>query len=80
MITMLGIKTKEFVENARDVKKKIHMTIMSDSLETMDGTTFDMLKSTMDIIDQALDLCKEQAMALEEIDRKLTTLLDKIEG
>ena len=77
---MLGIKTKEFVENARDVKKKIHMTIMSDSLETMDGTTFDMLKSTMDIIDQALDLCKEQAMALEEIDRKLTTLLDKIEG
>lgn len=77
---MLKEKSMFFVEKAKEYKKRIHQTIMSDSLETMDETTFSLLKDTMYFIDLAIDITKEQNDALVEIDRKLETLLEKVEG
>jgi len=72
---MLKYKTEEFVKNAKEMTKRIHKTIMSDSLNSMDGETFELLQDAMKFIDQSLDLCKLQNETLVDINRKLDRIL-----
>lgn len=48
------------------------------TIQRMDETTFKSIKASLDFIDAANELTKEQAKTIEEMDRKLDSLTEQL--
>lgn len=76
---MLTNETKDLMEKGINLKKKAHKAIMSDSLQSMDYYTYNVVRETLKFIDSTLNLFEEQNKTLDKINDILINLLDKIE-
>lgn len=77
---MLVEKTNRLIEEVNELKDSCMSMIVTESLNYMTGTEFEMYKKTFNLLNTSMDVMSEQAKMIDQIDKKLDTLLKRKES
>lgn len=77
-MTMIHAKTEKLIEDVKEFKAKF-LKANAESIMEMEPTEFETIKSVLKFIDYALEVAKEQARVIEEVDRKLDDVNSKLD-
>lgn len=72
---------ESFVKQVTELRKEIvKASIESEVFDHMSGKEFELMNKTFKLLDTSLELTVKQAMTIEEMNKKLDTLLTRTEG
>lgn len=75
---MLSNVTNNFIEEAKELKNEtMRLMFDSDMLNSMGAEEFMFMKRFMNLFDTSIEIVKEQAKMMDDMDRKLDLLLTK---
>ena len=74
---MLQIKTNEMCEKIQDTMSELRRNFLNEDMD-ISVEEFAALKSITEVINMALDLEKERAKIITEMNRKLDELMEKV--
>lgn len=77
---MLVNKTNQLIEEVNELKDSYAKMFSSKMFDYMDEKTFVLLKKSFDLINTSMEVIKEQATVIENIDKKLDKLLERKES
>ena len=77
---MLVNKTDQLIEEVNELKDSYMKMFGSEMFNYMDENTFVLFKKSFDLLNTSMDVIKEQAKIIENIDKKLDKLLARKES
>ena len=77
---MLIEKTNQLIEEVNELKDSCMSMIVTESLSYMTGTEFEMFRKMFNLLNTSMDVMSEQAKMIDQIDKKLDTLLKRKES
>ena len=77
---MLTNKTNQLIEEVNGLPESYMKMIGQETFNYMDENTFGLLKKLFDLTNTSMEVMKEQAKVIENIDKKLDKLLKRKES